>query len=91
MVKCWKFIDQFKVKVVFEVLCGDKMIQEIVVWYQVYLNQVSIWKCQVVEGMVDVFVWGGKFEGLSEVEVKELYVKIGRLVVENDFLLEGFK
>jgi hypothetical protein len=38
--------------------------------------------------MADVFS-GGKQSGPSEAEVKDLHAKIGRLVVENDFLYEG--
>lgn len=35
--------------------------------------------------MTDVFSCGGKSEGPTETEVKELHAKIGRLTVENDF------
>ena len=41
--------------------------------------------------MADVFSRGGKPEGPTETEVKELHAKIGRLAVENDFLSEGLK
>lgn len=41
--------------------------------------------------MADVFAGGGKPEGPSEAEIKELHAKIGRLSVENDFLSEGLK
>ena len=34
---------------------------------------------------------GGKPEGPTEAEIKELHAKIGRLAVENDFLSEGLK
>jgi hypothetical protein len=40
--------------------------------------------------MADVFS-GGKQSGPSEAEAKDLHAKIGRLAVENDFLLEGLK
>ena len=40
--------------------------------------------------MADVFS-GGKQNGPTEAEVKELHAKIGRLAVENDFLSEGLK
>ena len=41
--------------------------------------------------MADVYSRGGKSEGPTEAEVKELHAKIGRLAVENDFLSEGLK
>ena len=39
-----------------------------------------------VEGMADVFARGGKADGQTEAEVKELHAKIGRPAVENDAL-----
>ncbi len=86
-----KFSDQFKAKVALEALRGDKTIQEIAAKHQVHPNQVSQWKRQAVDGMADVFARGGKAEGLTEAEVKELHAKIGRLAVENDFLSQGLK
>ena len=41
--------------------------------------------------MADVFARGGKAQGPTEAEVKELHAKIGRLAVENDFLSQGLK
>ena len=91
MAKRRNFTDQFKAKVALEALRGDKTIQEIATKHQVHPNQVSTWKRQAVEGMADVFARGGKPEGPTEAEIKELHAKIGRLAVENDFLSEGLK
>ena len=91
MSKRRKFTDQFKAKVALEALRGDKTIQEIAARYQVHPNQVSQWKRQAVEGMADVFSRGGKIDGPTEAEVKDLHAKIGRLTVENDFLAKGLK
>ena len=78
-----KFTDQFKAKVALEALRGDRTIQEIAARHQVHPNQVSTWKRQAVEGMADVFARGGKVEGPTEAEVKELHAKIGELAVAN--------
>lgn len=86
-----KFTDQFKAKIALEALRGDKTIQEIAAKHQVHPNQVSQWKRQAMEGMADVFARGGKSEGPSDAEVKELHAKIGRLTIENDFLSQGLK
>ena len=91
MAKRRKFSDQFKAKVALEALRGDRTIQEIAARHQVHPNQVSTWKRQAVDGLADVFARGGKADGLSEAEVKDLHAKIGRLAVENDFLSQGFK
>ncbi len=90
MAKRRNFTDQFKTKVTLEALRGDKTVQEITSKHQLHPNQVSTWKRQAVEGMADVFS-GGKQSGPSGAEVKDLHAKIGRLVVENDFLSEGLK
>ena len=82
---------EFKAKVALEALLGDRTIQEIAARHQVHPNQVSTWKRQAVEGMADVFARGGKADGPSDAEVKELHAKIGRLAVENDFLSQGLK
>ena len=72
-----KFTDQFKAKVALEALRGDKTIQEISAKHQVHPNQVSQWKRQAMEGMADVFARGGKCEGASDAEVKELQPRSG--------------
>ena len=46
---------------------------------------------EAVEGLAEVFARGGKPEGPTETEMKELHAKIGRLAVENDFLSQGLK
>lgn len=91
MTKRRRFSEQFKAKVALEALRGDKTIQEIAAKHQVHPNQVSQWKRQAVEGMADVFARGGKADGPSEAEIRELHAKIGRLAVENDFLSQGLK
>ena len=91
MTKRRKFLDQFKAKVALEALRGDRTIQEIAAKHRVHPNQVSMWKKQAVEGLSGVFSSGGKAEGLSEAEIKQLHEKIGRLAVENEFLAQGLK
>ena len=90
MAKRRNFTDQFKAKVALEALRGDKTVQEITAKHQLNPNQVSILKRQAIDGMADVFS-GGKQSGPTEVEVKELHAKIGRLAFVNDFLSEGLK
>jgi transposase len=91
MTKRRRFTDQFKAKVALEALRGDRTIQEIAARHQVHPNQVSQWKRQAVEGMAEVFARGGKPDGVSEAEVKDLHARIGRLTIENDFLSQGLK
>ena len=51
---------------------------------------VGEWKRQAMDGLVTVF--SGKVEGkegIREEEVEKLHAKIGRLVVERDFLAKA--
>ena len=91
MAKRRNFTDAFKAKVALEALRGDKTIQEIAARHRVHTNQVSTWKRQAIKGMADVFARGGKSDGPTVADVKELHAKIGRLTVENDFLAQGLK
>ena len=86
MAKRRNFTDAFKARVALEALRGDKTVQESAATHRVHPNQISTWKRQAVEGMADVFARGGKSDGPTEADVKELHAKIGRLTVENDFL-----
>ena len=80
MAKRRSFTDQSKAKLALEALRGDKTVQEIAAKHQLHPIQVSTWKRQSIEGMVDVFS-GGKQRGPTEDEVKELHAKIGKLAV----------
>ena len=40
---------------------------------------------QAVDGLSGVFSEGGKVQGPSESEIKDLHAKIGKLAVKNDF------
>ena len=91
MTKRRKFSDQFKAKVALEALRGDRTIQQIVAKHRLHPTQVSTWKRQAVEGLSGVFSEGGKPQGPSGSDIKDLQAKIGRLAVENDFLAQGLK
>ena len=51
------------------------------------MNQITIWKDQLLEGAADVFerAAGGK-PSAPPVDVKSLHAKIGELTLELDFL-----
>lgn len=85
MAKRRNVTDQFKVKVALEALRGDKTVQERAAKHQLHPNQVGTWKRQAIDGMADVFAGGGKPTGPTDVEVKDLHAKIGRLALEDDF------
>ena len=89
MAKRRKFTAALKAKVALEALRGDRTIQEIAAKHQLHPNQVSQWKWQAMDGLNGVFEDRPSREADHEAEKAELHAKIGRLVVENDFLSRG--
>ena len=92
MSKRRRFTADFKAKVALEALRGDKTIQEIAARYKVHPNQVSMWKCQAMDGLNAIFSNGtDKARVDHEGEIHDLHAKIGQLTVERDFLARGLK
>ena len=92
MSKRRRFTADFKAKVAFEVLRGDRTIQEIAARHKVHPNQVSTWKRQAMDGLDAIFSNGSdKARVDHEGEIHNLHAKIGQLTVERDFLARGLK
>ncbi len=89
MAKRRKFTAAFKAEVALEALRGDRTIQEIAAKHQLHPNQVSQWKRQAMDGLNAVFDDRPRREADHEAEKAELHAKLGRSVVENDFLSRG--
>jgi transposase len=86
-----KFSPEFKARVALEALSGDQTISELASKYGVHPNQISNWKQQAKEGVVDCFSGRKKRDGQDrEAQIKELHAKIGELTVEKDFLAKAF-
>ena len=80
----------FKAKVALEAIRGEATIAELVSKHGVHQTLINAWKRQAIEGMAGVF--SGKAEAASvarEGELEKLHAKIGRLVVERDFLAKA--
>ncbi len=77
----------FKSKVALAAAKGDKTLAELASQYEVYPNQISAWKKQLLSGVSDLFEEAGKRKPPEdEVESAQLYEQIGRLKVELDWL-----
>ena len=77
----------FKAKVALAAIKGEKTLTELAEQFDVHANQITQWKCQLLEGASGVF--GGEAKGEAAtptVDVKTLHAKIGQLTLENDFL-----
>lgn len=78
---------EFKAKVVLEAIRGETTVAQLAARHGVHQTMINAWKNQAVEGMAGLF--SGKTEATEtarESEIDQLHARIGRLVVERDFL-----
>jgi transposase len=77
----------FKAKVALAAIKGDRTLAQLSEQFDVHVNQITIWKDQLLEGATEVFdrASGGK-PCAPPVDIKALHAKIGELTLENDFL-----
>ena len=82
-----KFTAEFKRKVVIEAMRGDETVRAIAARYSIHPNQLSQWKTQAHDGLLDVFDKAGGNPAARETDklIEQLYARIGELVVERDF------
>ena len=79
-----KFKADFKAKVALEALKGDKSTAELAQSYGVHPTQISQWRKQLLDQASSVFE--GRQTKAVNVDIDELYKKIGKLEMERDFL-----
>ena len=78
---------EFKSKVAMEAIRGDETINNIAKKYEIHLNQISIWKTELIEGANNIVDRKrGKKPASEEPDREELLKTIGQLKVGNDFL-----
>lgn len=83
---------QTKVKVVLEVLKGEKTTAEITTKYGIHATQINNWKKVVLDALPEAFSNKRKQQGNDQrTLIDELYRQIGQLKVENDFLKKNFE
>lgn len=79
------FSKEFKAKVALEALKEQLTISQIAKKYELHPNQVSSWKKQAKEDLLEVFGSGKEDEDQEEL-ISALYEKIGRLEIQLDWL-----
>ncbi len=82
-----RYTADFKRKVVVEAMRGDATVRDIAAEHGINPNQLSRWKTEAYDGLLDVFGEGRSGTAARETEelVERLYARIGELVVERDF------
>ena len=84
--------NEFKFKVILEVVRGDRTIAEIISKYQVSKTIIHKWKNQFFANGSNIF--GNKNDNHEQEEernIEKLHATIGKLKVENDFLQSAWK
>jgi len=81
-----RFSKEFKAKVAFEALKGDRTMAELSSEFGVHVSQITKWKKELGEGIPDIFAGKGDPEGKSKDKlIEELYKRIGQIEVENNW------
>ena len=81
-----KFSPAFKAKVAIEALQERKTLAQLAEQFELHPNQISQWKQEFLSNAGSVFESPRKKASEPEVELKDLYAKIGQLEMERDFL-----
>lgn len=81
-----------KAKIALEALKENRPLAEIALQYGVHPNQITRWKKQLIQNAGDVFSKNNDSNREKELEQyqDELYMEIGKLRVENEFLKKKF-
>ena len=89
-----RYTADFKRRVVVEAMRGDQTVQAIAARHGINPNQLSRWKTEAHDGLLEVFgdgAGGGTAARDTEKLIERLYARIGELVVERGFFFEGFR
>ena len=84
-IKRRKFSAAFKARVAIEALKERDTLAELSKRFEVHPNMISKWKQEFMEHSSEIFEKKGK-EKDNEEDIDNLYSKIGKLEMENDFL-----
>ncbi len=80
------FSKEFKAKVAFEALKGDRTMAELSNEFGVHATQIAKWKKELADGIPGLFAGKGDPEEKSKDKlIEELYKRIGEIEVENNW------
>ena len=82
-----RFSKEFKAKVAFEALKGEKTMAELSSEFGVHASQITKWKKELADGIPGIFTGKGDPEEKSKDKlIEDLYKRIGQIEVENNWL-----
>lgn len=81
-----KFTADFKARVALEALKESQTTAQITSQYKVHVSQVTKWKKQAKDGLLETFKNGTTNKQTLATDTDHLYQEIGKLQVENAFL-----
>ncbi len=81
----------FKAQVAIEALKERESLSELAMRFKVSQSQISKWKQAFLENSSSVFEKNSQKPQEEQVEVQDLYKKIGRLEMEKDYLKKNLK
>jgi len=91
MVKRRNFSVDSKAKVTLAAIRGDGTMAELASRYDILQNMITKWKRQALAGMKEGFGRNSPNRDISrEGEIKTLQARVGKLIVERDFLSKAF-
>jgi len=81
-----KFSKEFKAKVVLEALKERETIESLAKKFELQTAQISLWKSQAMSNFSELFSQEKSTAKEETVDVQQLYARIGKLEIQNDFL-----
>jgi transposase len=81
----------FKSKVALAALKGNKNLAQLASEFDVHVNQIQSWQCQIKDNISDLFDNPAEVRKDHQGEVKEVRAKIGQFTMENDCLSKALE
>lgn len=82
-----RFSKEFKAKVAFEAIKGQRTANELAQEFGVHVSQINLWKKQLMASAPEIFARQKDRDAKRmEIERDQLYRKVGQLQVEVDWL-----
>ena len=86
-----RFSKEFKAKVAFEALKGEKTMTELSSEFSVHATQIAKWKKELADGSPGIFTGKGDPDEKSKDKlIEDLYKRIGQIEVENNWLKKNY-